>query len=136
MGYSFEVENGIDDISVVPNLLLENERFSRFHPRAIFNILKGDVELINSLPNHWMFLVSTENFNMSISQSQYMGYLLGSIRKHVEVEIFENLTHNDLILSVDHGFLIDHIRSFANSSSRKDFLFIDETKMYAKAAYI
>lgn len=115
---------------------MENERFSRLHPRAIFNILKDDVELINSLPNHWMFLVSTENINMSISQSQYMGYLLGSIRKHVEVEIFENLTHNDLILSVDHGLLIDHIQSFADSSSKKDFLFLDQTKMYAKAAYI
>jgi hypothetical protein len=136
MHYSFEVENGIDDISVVPNLLLENERFTQLQPKGIFNILKNDSELINSIPNHWLLMVSTENNYLSISQSRYMGYLLGSIQKHIAVEIFENLTRNDIILSVDHGLLMEHLQSFANSSSKKDFLFLDQTQTYAKAAYI
>ena len=132
--YSFEIANGIEDISVVPNLLLENERFSWLDPKGIFKILNDNSELNHGLPNHWLLLVSTENNYTSINQSQYMGYLLQSIQKHVEVKIFEGLTRNDLLLSVDQ--LIYHIQSFANSSSKKDFLFIDQIKVYAQAAHI
>lgn len=136
MHYSYEISNGIEDISVIPNLLMENERFSKLHPSGIFTIIKDDADLINSLPNHWLFLVSAENKHGSVRQTQSIGYLLGSIRKHVEIEIFENLTHNDIVLSVDQGLLIDHLYSFSNSSSQRDFLFLDKTKVYAKAAYI
>ena len=134
--YSFEILHGIDDISVIPNLLLEKERFSKIHPKRYINTVKNNTNLINLLPNNWLFLASCQNVSIGINQTQAMASLLSSIKKHVKFEKFQSLSDNDIILSVYNTcepLLINQIERFTSFCSEKETKFKDQ---YAKAAKI